>query len=690
MKYFCWSLLFSYIGGVPNFLPVFDIEIPILMPYGTYAITIYAIVATYAIVRHRLLDIRVYMTRAGIFALVTVAMIFSALGITALSKTFLEQRIGANWVYTPVMLSMLLAAIGYAFGIYLIRKIDNRWLTKLHQAREALEATGRGLIEIDDINRLARIIPRYLVRFYFAKIGVQIEHATIILYNKEKKKFVLASSAGRQKLVAGKELPQNHPFNTWFTEKRKLLLAARGIRRQDLDVLRYDDILYWMREDRAVKADRMLPLLLKRIEQEMDRLSSVICVPCFYKDELMGLLLLGNKATGIYTQEELNIFYRLATNTAAALKGAQLSSDLRDAQADFIGMEKFATIGRLAASTKHEVNNPLNMVYGSFQHGLRALKNTRDGFSGFRAWLGTTIDKINALSPALAAAGAADFKKKARVLDEAVLALNRESAEHDKFQKELGEYYSHVAGLEKEIETTADKTKNKKEKDDLEELSYLLETVKNIISRVKDRDVLMESILNRGFANARRINTGLDAIYRLPKEVGKGLSPIEVKDIMDASLVFARQQAYWETLTDTLVVKDIPAHLPRIKGYYNRLMSVFSNLFINAYQVMPKKSPLPPGERVIKISARVSPDNPGFVEIRVANRGPLIPRDNLELIFNHGFTTKKGGSGIGLHISKIQVEVFNKGRIYVRNIEDFGPEFVVELPVWKEKEDEKK
>ncbi|MFH1305869.1 MAG: sensor histidine kinase, partial [Candidatus Omnitrophota bacterium] len=386
-------------------------------------------------------------------------------------------------------------------------------------------------------------------------------------------------------------------------------------------------------------------------------------------------------------QEELNIFYRLATNTAAALKGAQLASDLRDAQADFIGMEKFATIGRLAASTKHEVNNPLNMVYGSFQHGLRALKNTRDGFSGFRAWMRTTIDRINALSPALAAAGKSAGL---HVLDEAVSALDRESADHDKFQKELGGYYSHVAELEKEIEKTADKAKNKKEKDELEELSYLFETVKNIISRVKDRDVLMESILNRGFANARRINTGLDAIYRLPKEVGKGLSPIEVKDIMDASLVFARQQAYWETLTDTLVVKNIPGHLPRIKGYYNRLMSVFSNLFINAYQVMPKKPPLPPGERVIKISARVSPDNPGFVEIRVANRGPLIPRENLELIFNHGFTTKKGGSGIGLYISKIQVEVFNKGRIYVRNIEEFGPEFVVELPVWKEKEDEKK
>ncbi|NQT45845.1 MAG: hypothetical protein HQ593_00005, partial [Candidatus Omnitrophica bacterium] len=55
LKYFAWSMLFAYIGGAPNFLPTFGIEIPILMPFGTYVIPIHALITAYAIIKYRLM-----------------------------------------------------------------------------------------------------------------------------------------------------------------------------------------------------------------------------------------------------------------------------------------------------------------------------------------------------------------------------------------------------------------------------------------------------------------------------------------------------------------------------------------------------------------------------------------------------------------------------------------------------------
>ena len=59
LNYFCWSMFFAYIGGVPNFLPTFNVLIPHLMPFGTYAIPVYAFATAYAIVRHQLMEIEV-------------------------------------------------------------------------------------------------------------------------------------------------------------------------------------------------------------------------------------------------------------------------------------------------------------------------------------------------------------------------------------------------------------------------------------------------------------------------------------------------------------------------------------------------------------------------------------------------------------------------------------------------------
>ena len=66
-KYLLLGVLIGFSGGATTFFPVFGIKI---YPFGTYLVSIYVLTVTYAILKHRLLDINIALTRAGIFVFV--------------------------------------------------------------------------------------------------------------------------------------------------------------------------------------------------------------------------------------------------------------------------------------------------------------------------------------------------------------------------------------------------------------------------------------------------------------------------------------------------------------------------------------------------------------------------------------------------------------------------------------------
>jgi len=64
----------------------------------------------------------------------------------------------------------------------------------------------------------------------------------------------------------------------------------------------------------------------------------------------------------------------------------------------------------------------------------------------------------------------------------------------------------------------------------------------------------------------------------------------------------------------------------------------------------------------------------------VRDNGGGIPEEILDRIFDPYFTTKADGSGIGLYMSKMIIELHMKGSITAKNIEG-GVEFIVSVPL---------
>lgn len=111
--------------------------------------------------------------------------------------------------------------------------------------------------------------------------------------------------------------------------------------------------------------------------------------------------------------------------------------------------------------------------------------------------------------------------------------------------------------------------------------------------------------------------------------------------------------------------------LPPVKCYAGLLNQVFMNIMVNAIQSIENKG---------EIQIRTWHEE-GKVHISIRDNGKGIPQENLQRIFNFGFSTK-GDKGMGIGLSMCQ-DIIRKhqGQILVDSEPGKGTAFTVSLPV---------
>jgi two-component system, LuxR family, sensor kinase FixL len=103
-----------------------------------------------------------------------------------------------------------------------------------------------------------------------------------------------------------------------------------------------------------------------------------------------------------------------------------------------------------------------------------------------------------------------------------------------------------------------------------------------------------------------------------------------------------------------------------------QIQQVLFNLVRNAIEAMRDKDRR-------ELSIRTSFDDLGFVVIEIADTGPGISEEMMPQLFTPFVTTKPGGMGVGLSISKRIIESHG-GQISVSGNENGGATFRIELP----------
>lgn len=107
----------------------------------------------------------------------------------------------------------------------------------------------------------------------------------------------------------------------------------------------------------------------------------------------------------------------------------------------------------------------------------------------------------------------------------------------------------------------------------------------------------------------------------------------------------------------------------------HQALQILVNFITNAVQAVKVR---PAGERIVRLKVKQGGDR---VIFSVEDNGVGIPRENLQKLFQHGFTTRKDGHGFGLHSGALaarnlggQVNVFSSGP-------GQGSCFTLELPL---------
>jgi signal transduction histidine kinase len=148
---------------------------------------------------------------------------------------------------------------------------------------------------------------------------------------------------------------------------------------------------------------------------------------------------------------------------------------------------------------------------------------------------------------------------------------------------------------------------------------------------------------------------------------------VNINDVVHKTVQLLRSQAGDGTTIET----ELAPELPKVEVDPEQLRQVFLNLGINGLQAMDQQGTLHVTTRQRHGSRRGKAAS--FVEISFQDSGKGIPHESLSDIFIPFFTTKEGGTGLGLPICQRIVES-HKGTIEVRSQPGEGSVFSVLLP----------
>lgn len=169
-------------------------------------------------------------------------------------------------------------------------------------------------------------------------------------------------------------------------------------------------------------------------------------------------------------------------------------------------------------------------------------------------------------------------------------------------------------------------------------------------------------------AETDRLASILDDFMDLVR--GHPLMPSEcdVNKIVDEAITFVRP----ELESNCIEIRSSYGRLPPSRLDANLMKQALLNLILNAEQAMSDDHPR-------EIIIRTVPEDDS-VRIDVIDTGRGIPAENVKKIFDAFYSTRKGGTGLGLSTTRRIVEEHG-GRITVHSDQGRGTCFTITLPV---------
>jgi len=296
-----------------------------------------ACVLSYAVVAHRLLDVRIIFRRALIY------LGLCGIGIAILSLLFLLAFLFFG--FKPDLVTLVVAmAVGIPVVTFLIRKVLDPWRTKVDQALIGERYSYRR--ELSEFNTKIHSVPtmRELGSEFVSLVAKSLAC---------QRNCLLFPESGNGSLKARFAYPpvDNNPMRNFKLKPD-------------------NPVVTWLKRERTILAKGDLAVLpefqsVSQEEREEIRLAGVeIFVPLMNRGELVALLVIGERRDGkLYALEDIDLLESIATQVAASMEKEYFHEQLQEQDKEIV------LINRLTAIITSSVS--IQEVFDGFAEELR-------------------------------------------------------------------------------------------------------------------------------------------------------------------------------------------------------------------------------------------------------------------------------------------------------------------------------
>jgi signal transduction histidine kinase len=417
---------------------------------------------------------------------------------------------------------------------------------------------------------------------------------------------------------------------------------------------------------------------------------SVLCLPIFKQTEVVGVLYLENNlATGAFTADRVAVLDFLASQAAIALENARLYSDLRRSETWLTEAQHLSRTGSFywrVVSETVEFSAQTFRIYeldpnAAVTLGMIASRCHPEDLPLFQEMIDI----------ARGPAGDLDYLYRAQMPDLSVKHLHlvahatrdqdgqlayigaiQDISQSRRAEEALGKARSELAHVARVSSLGALTASIAHEVN--QPLTGIIANASTCVRMLAVDPPNLEGARETLRRLIRDGDRAADVIKRLRALFSKGDPTPEAVDLNSATREVVAL-ALTELQRGRVVLRaELSEDLPTVTGDRVQLQQVILNLLLNACEAMSGIV-----DRSRQVMIRTVMDGDDQVTLSVEDTGLGIDSDNADKLFEAFYTTKKGGMGIGLSVSRSIIESHH-GRLWARPNAGPGATFSFSIP----------
>ena len=330
IKYFFLATAVGFVGGGISFLPCFGIK---LYPISNLTVPLYPAIMTYAILKYRLMDIRMAIGR-GVIYFFSFAVIITLSLLLSLFSNHLAIPISSNITFPLVA---IIAALVFQPIFLFFEKLASRYLYYTYYSlQQVVQELGKQLNQIIELNKLVILISRFFLS------SLKLDRIGIILKEPKAKILEVHESVGFNKRDLFSLLDKDRGFLVKYFQQSRVPIIKEEIPFVIEKLKQAKSVSPLVAKD--IIENRMDGL--NKLKDDMEKMEIGLFLPLFVEENLIGVIVLGDKTSGeSYTAQDINLLTILSAQISVAFNNALLYAEIEKRKAD---LEKFykLTVGR--------------------------------------------------------------------------------------------------------------------------------------------------------------------------------------------------------------------------------------------------------------------------------------------------------------------------------------------------------